>query len=52
MAGEGDASPVGFDSAFTLKLRRSERRGREVSLVVGAPELGGAQLSVDEEEVK
>lgn len=51
MAGEGDVSSMIFDSSFTLKLRTSERRGREVSLVVGAPELEGAQLNVDEEEV-
>lgn len=50
-AGEGGVSSVDFDSSFTLKLRRSEGRGREVSLVVGAPELEGAQLNVDEEEV-
>lgn len=51
MAGEGDVSSVGLDSSSTLKLRTSERRGREVSSLEGAPKLEGAQLNVDDEEV-
>lgn len=46
MTGEGKVSSMHLDSSFGLKLRVSRGRGRgqEVSLLVGAPRLDGAQL--------
>lgn len=44
MTGEGKVSSMHLDSSFGLKLRMSRGRGQEVSLLVGAPRLDGAQL--------
>lgn len=44
MTGEGKVSSMHLDSFFGLKLRVSRGRGQEVSLLVGAPRLDGAQL--------
>lgn len=54
MTGEGKVSSMHLDSSFGLKLRVSRGRGRgqEVSLLVGAPRLDGAQLiPVDGQDV-
>lgn len=51
MMAEGDVTSMDLDSSFRLKVRMSKGRGQEVSLFVGAPQLEGAQLIVDEQEV-